>query len=186
MSERTDDQLMLDYAGGNLAAFEQLYHRHRGALYRFILRQVNDPATANDLYQGCWEKIIKARRSYRKGVPFKAWMFRIGRNHVIDHFRRMKPEADEDQQERAGTDPGPEENLRAQQASQTLAEAIAQLPEEQRETLLLKLESELDLATIASITGVKPETAKSRLRYATQHLRQLLNPEPEADMHHHG
>ncbi|HMB59321.1 MAG TPA: hypothetical protein VKN35_05390, partial [Xanthomonadales bacterium] len=49
MPERTDDQLMLDYAAGNLAAFELLYSRHRGALYRFILRQVNDAVTANDL-----------------------------------------------------------------------------------------------------------------------------------------
>jgi len=176
MPERTDDQLMLDYAAGNLAAFELLYSRHRGALYRFILRQVNDAVTANDLYQGCWEKIIKSRSRFQKGVPFQAWMFRIARNHVIDHFRRTRPESSDDIDQLTETGGGPEETLGEHQQAEHLAGAIAQLPEDQRETLLLRLESELDLQTIANITGVKPETAKSRLRYATAKLQGLLNP----------
>ena len=65
MREKTDEQLMQQYAKGNAQAFDQLYARHRGALYRYFRRQVNDEATANDLYQGVWEKIISARKKYR-------------------------------------------------------------------------------------------------------------------------
>jgi len=65
MRERSDETLMMAYADGNMEAFELLYSRHRGPLYRYILRQVSDAATANDLFQGSWEKIIKASGSYK-------------------------------------------------------------------------------------------------------------------------
>ncbi|MBT8063618.1 MAG: RNA polymerase subunit sigma, partial [Gammaproteobacteria bacterium] len=61
MRERSDEALMEAYAHGDAAAFERLYRRHRGPLYRYIIRYVGDAAIANDLYQGCWEKIILAR-----------------------------------------------------------------------------------------------------------------------------
>jgi len=77
-----------------MEAFEVLYERHRGPLYRYILRLVGNPATANDLYQGSWEKIIKARGRYKDSAPFKAWMYRIAHNHVMDHFRREQPRRD--------------------------------------------------------------------------------------------
>ena len=89
-----DEQLMKSYAGGSMEAFEHLYERHRGPLYRYILRLTGDPATANDLYQGSWEKIIKARGRYKASAPFKAWMYRIAHNHVMDHFRRRHPAGD--------------------------------------------------------------------------------------------
>ncbi|HSG95109.1 MAG TPA: sigma factor, partial [Afifellaceae bacterium] len=63
MRDASDETLMQQYAAGDLSAFEALYARYRGPLYRYILRQVSDPATANDLYQGSWEKVIRARRS---------------------------------------------------------------------------------------------------------------------------
>lgn len=93
MAESTDEQLMQNYANGDAACFDLLYARHKGALYRYIKRQINDAATANDLYQGVWEKIIKARRKYKATTPFKAWMFRIAHNHLVDHYRRQKPPA---------------------------------------------------------------------------------------------
>ena len=91
MRETTDEQLMQQYAKGNAQAFDQLYARHRGALYRYFRRQVNDEATANDLYQGVWEKIIHARKKYLSSSPFTAWMYRIAHNHLDDHYRLSKP-----------------------------------------------------------------------------------------------
>ena len=74
MRERSDEDLMEAWAAGSMQAFEALYARYRGPLYRYILRQAGDDATANDLYQGSWEKIIRARKSYRPQAPFRAWM----------------------------------------------------------------------------------------------------------------
>jgi len=173
MRELTDEVLMKNYAGGDMAAFECLYQRHRGPLYRYILRQVGDPATANDLFQGAWEKIIKGRTGYAASAPFKVWMYRIAHNHLIDHFRRLRPTTDLPAALESGN-PGPEETLIEHQRVAGLAAAVNNLPAEQREALVLKLEAGLDVRTIATITGVNPETAKSRLRYAVTKVRHTL------------
>lgn len=162
------------YAGGDVSAFERLYARHRGPLYRYFLRQVGDAATANDLYQGSWEKIIRARGSYNASAPFKAWMYRIAHNHLVDHFRRTRPAAELSPDSTPSSNPGPEQVAVSSEAEANLAEAVSRLPPEQREALLLKLESGLDLLSIAKVTGVNPETAKSRLRYALSKLRLAL------------
>jgi RNA polymerase sigma-70 factor (ECF subfamily) len=171
MRERTDEDLMNAYAKGDMSAFELLYDRHRAPLYRYILRLAGDASTANDLYQGCWEKIIRARQRYNPSAPFRAWMYRIAHNHAMDFFRRRRPLANTPGNEPCATDPGPEELLLSDDRSTRLQEAIAKLPDGQRDVLLLKLESGLDLQTIAEVTGVSKETAKSRLRYAVAKLK---------------
>jgi len=174
MPDRSDEELMQAYAKGELEAFDALYARHRGPLYRYILRQVSDPVTANDLYQGSWEKIVRARRRYRAHAPFKAWMYRIAHNHVADHFRRSRPNSELQADQFASDNPGPEQALIGEQAAAHLAAAVRSLPAEQRDTLLLRLEAGLDLDAIAAVTGVKRETAKSRLRYAIGKLKNVL------------
>jgi len=174
MRERSDEALMKDYTNGNMQAFELLYGRHRGPLYRYILRQVKDTATANDLFQGSWEKIIKASGNYRPSAPFRAWMYRIARNHMVDYFRRIRPVSDILPDNIKADNPAPEDQLLDEQRSSDLREAIKQLPVEQKDVLLLKLEAGLDLQTIADVTGVSRETAKSRLRYAVGKLKKVL------------
>ena len=176
MQERSDEVLMKAFAGGNMEAFEFLYNRHRGPLYSYILRQVGEAATANDLYQGSWEKIIRARQNYKASAPFSAWMYRITHNHMMDHFRRSRPVAHAPVEIEAN-DPGPEKVLFEKQRNQDLREAVKQLPGEQKDVLLLKLEAGLDLQTIADVTGVNRETAKSRLRYAIGKLKKTLREE---------
>ena len=175
MTERSDEALMKAYAGGNMVAFEHLYNRHRWPLYRYILRQVGDAATANDLFQGSWEKIIKARAGYKASAPFRAWMYRITHNHVMDHFRRSRPSSELTADVLETDSPGPDQQLRDEQRRSGLLEAVRVLPAEQKDVLLLKLEAGLDLQTIADVTGVNRETAKSRLRYAVGKLRKTLS-----------
>jgi len=174
MREHTDEALMKAYAEGNMEAFELLYNRHRGPLYRYVLRLVGDATTANDLYQGSWEKIIKARESYKTTAPFRAWMYRIAHNHVMDFFRRHRPALELPSGEIPATGSGPEEQFVRDSRDVQLLEAIARLPVEQKEVILLKLESGLGLQAIADITGVNSETAKSRLRYAVKKLKEVL------------
>lgn len=173
MQEAADEVLMTAYGKGDAAAFEILYGRYRGPLYRYFLRQVSEAATANDLYQGCWEKVITARRKYSAHAPFKAWLFRIAHNHLVDHFRAVKPTGELDD-EQPGDDPEPADVLDADQGRQRLLAALAALPAEQKQAVLLRLESGLGVEDIGRITGVGTETAKSRLRYATARLKQVL------------
>lgn len=174
MRERSDEQLMKSYAGGSMEAFEELYQRHRAALYRYLLRLAGDPATANDLYQGSWEKVIKARASYQPKAPFRAWLYRIAHNNAMDHFRRSRPSSDEALNELSGQDSPPAEELDNESRKRALKDAIQKLAPEQKDALMLKIEGELDLQTIAELTGVNRETAKSRLRYAVKHLKHIL------------
>jgi RNA polymerase sigma factor (sigma-70 family) len=174
MREMTDEQLMQRYAKGDASAFDQLYARHRGPLYRYFNRQLNDAATVNDLYQGAWEKVIKSRDKYRPEAPFTSWMYRLAHNHLVDHFRRIRPV------DSVETDTLPEDRLEPLQdlidgeQNDLLRAGITALPSEQRNTLLLKLETGLKLEEIAKVTGVSMETVKSRLRYAVNKLKRSL------------
>ena len=174
MRETTDEQLMQQYAKGNAQAFDQLYARHRGALYRYFRRQVSDEATANDLYQGVWEKIIHARKKYRPSSPFTAWMYRIAHNHLVDHYRRLKPVTHIEMDTLSDQKAEPTEKAIDGQQRALLQENIAALPVEQRNTLLLKLETGLKMEEIAFVTGASRETVKSRLRYAVDKLKRSL------------
>ena len=174
MRETTDEQLMQRYAKGDAQAFDQLYARHCGPLYRYFNRQVNDAATANDLYQGAWEKIIKARRKYRTSAPFTVWMYRIAHNHLVDHYRRLRPVDSVDTETLQDYRPGPVQGVMDGEQNTQLRASISALPAEQRNTLLLKLETGLKMEDIARVTGVSRETAKSRLRYAVNKLKQVL------------
>ena len=170
----SDEQLMMQYAAGDMAAFENLYDRYRGPLYRYIQRQVRDPATANDLYQGSWEKLIKARKRYKPASPFRAWLFRIAHNHLVDHFRAHRASEPLEPERFVASDPQPSELIDSDQREAQFRSALIQLPPDQRDTLLLKLEAGLGLEEIGRITGVERETVKSRLRYATAKLKRSL------------
>jgi RNA polymerase sigma factor (sigma-70 family) len=174
MQEPSDEALMRAYANGDAEAFERLYARHRGPLYRYVLHRVGDAATANDLYQGAWEKIIRARHSYRPSAPFRAWMFRVTHNHVMDHFRAAKPDVDLPMEQLESPGPGPEQQCSEAEKAQALKRAVSGLPVEQKEAILLRLEGGFDLQAIADITGVSRETAKSRLRYAVDKLKAAM------------
>ena len=176
MRDLRDEQLMLNYASGDLRAFEELYARYRGPLYRYFRSQVPDEPSANDLYQGCWEKIIAARRRYRPRAPFRAWLFRIAHNHAMDHHRKRKPDSADAVEHLPDGNPGPEDLLEGAAQGKRLLAALATLPLEQKDALLLHFESGLGLEDIGKLTGVARETVKSRLRYATQKLKRALSP----------
>lgn len=179
--EPSDETLMLAYAAGQADAFEQLYLRHRGSLYRFLQRQLRDTALAEELFQDIWQKVIVASSGWRPEAAFTTWLFRIAHNRLNDHWRalRHRPPAPADADERAARVPDPhtpERTLSAFEQRRQLQLALDELPEEQREVLLLRLEQELTLEEIGRITGVGRETVKSRLRYAMDKLRTRLTP----------
>ena len=111
MRKSSDEQLMQQYASGDAESFDQLYSRHRGALYRYFKRQIKDTAMANDLYQGVWEKIIRARSNYQSSTPFTPWMFRIAHNHLVDHYRRQRPEDHVETSELVDSKPEPSQHV---------------------------------------------------------------------------
>ena len=98
-SDPTDEELMLAYAGGDLLAFETLYRRHRGTLYRFLLRTLRHRADADELFQDTWSRLIAARERYRPEAKFTTWLLQIAHNLVVDRYRRQRPQASDEETE---------------------------------------------------------------------------------------
>jgi RNA polymerase sigma-70 factor (ECF subfamily) len=176
-----DSALMLRYKDGDSAAFETLYRRHNDALYRYLLRLCRHRATAEDVFQEVWGKIIKARASYRPTAKFTTFMYRVAHNCFIDHIRRNKRHSNNVELEPefyADSADLPDTMAERSLAKERLVLALRDLPEEQRDAFLLHEEAGLSIDQIASVTGCNRETAKSRLRYAMKKLRTAIE-EPQ-------
>lgn len=173
----SDEALMQAYAGGDTEAFAQLYERHKAALYRYLLRGVGDRALAEELYQDVWLRLIQARAGYRPRARFSAWLFTMAHHRMVDHYRSARRMEHDPPEPAAPVHDQPDAQAENQDRGARLRAAIAGLPFEQREAFLLREERGLSLAEIASVTGVNPETAKSRLRYAVAKLREVLHDE---------
>lgn len=175
----TDEDLMLAYAAGDIAAFDTLYARHRAPLYRFIARSLSPRASADECFQETWARVVKARQRYRPDAKFSTWLYQIAQRLMIDQYRRQRPQVSIDDEQAPmhlpiDTDAHPERQLSRFEAVRQLQQALAELPVEQRIVVQLRLEQELTLDAIGEITGVGRETVKSRLRYAMDKLRARL------------
>lgn len=182
--ESSDEFLMLAWLAGDPGAFEQLYARHRLKLYRYLLRQLRDNALADELFQDVWQRVIAGRAGWSvhektAEAGFAAWLYTIAHHRLGDHWRGLKhrpavpADADERLARLADADT-PERVLSEFERRRQLQLALDDLPDEQREVLLLRLEQELTLEEIGEVTGVGRETVKSRLRYAMDKLRARL------------
>jgi RNA polymerase sigma-70 factor (ECF subfamily) len=177
-AEKTDEELMLAYARGDGRAFDALYRRQRGMLYRYILRSVRHRDQADELFQETWSRTIASRGRYRVEAKFSTWLLQIAHNLIVDSFRRARPQAGAEETETvfreldAPESERPEQMLNEFEQRRRLQIVLDTLPDEQREAFLLRVESGLGLDEIAAVTGVGHETVKSRLRYALAKIRE--------------
>ncbi len=179
-----DEDLMRAYAAGDASAFDALYARHKGGVYRYLLRQCGNAGTADELFQDVWMSVIRVRASYEPTAKFSTWLYRIAHNRLIDHWRAsghaefVAASADDDD-DPLDAIPGaradePDARAGAREIGARLRSALSTLPAAQREAFLLHQEGGLELAEIAALTGAGVETVKSRIRYALAKLRAQL------------
>ena len=173
---------MLGYRDGDVAAFEVLYIRHKGPLYRYFMRRGMRQERAAELFQEVWTKIIRAKDRYQPTAKFTTYMYRLAHNCYVDEIRRQGRTPvtadglgciDPDEIPGDSRD-DPRNHVEQLELVDQFRRALADLPADQREAFILREEGGLSLADIASVTGVNSETAKSRLRYAVRKLRQAL------------
>jgi RNA polymerase sigma-70 factor (ECF subfamily) len=177
--EGTDEQLMLAYRGGDAAAFEALYRKHRGGLFRFVARSVRERRLAEELYQEVWLRVIEARERYLPQAKFSTWLYAIAHNRLIDHFRssglrRVEMTTEELPDPPAPAGEQPERKAETREQGARLIAALEAMPAAQREVFLLHEEAGMSVPEIAEVTGTDVEAAKSRLRYAVAKLREAL------------
>ena len=178
----SDEELMMRFAAGDAAAFDALYARHRGGVFRYLLRQCQNRATAEELFQDVWMNLVHARGRYQVQAKFATYLYTLAHNRLIDHFRRHKrlhlvplgeDDYDSDPVElQASPALEPDRGAQAREQAARLLQLVAELPDVQREAFLLHEEGELSLDEIARVTGANRETVKSRLRYAMDKLRE--------------
>lgn len=174
------------YGRGEVRAFETLYARHKAPTYRYFLRHANGhAATADELHQDLWLKVIGARERYGAQARFATWLYTLARHRWVDHWRSqhgimlasLEDEATAAQVEESVSHDGLDDPLRAtidEQARCRLVAALAGIPALQRDAFLLHVEGGLSLDEIAGLTATAGETVKSRLRYAYRRLRATL------------
>jgi RNA polymerase sigma-70 factor (ECF subfamily) len=175
--EAPDEQLMLAYRQGDTGAFETLYARHKGPLYRFVLRAVRSRGLAEELFQEVWMRVIESRGRYEARAKFTTWLYTIAHHRLTDHWRKRGLRVVDLEEADAPAPRGDEPEARAagRQDLARLAAALAALPALQREAFLLHAEAGMTVAQIAAATGANEEAAKSRLRYALGKLKGALD-----------
>ena len=186
-----DDQLMLAYAGGDAAAFDALYARHEGALFRFVRRLLGGAlaAQADEVFQDTWVRIIASRASFSpQGAAWRTWAFTIAHNAAMDRLRvsgrelsllGMESDDASDPMDwlQGALDmshPSTEDVAFWRAAGQQLLQCLDELPDAQRAAFLLHHEDGASVEDMAQRLGLAFETAKSRLRYALQKLRSCM------------
>jgi RNA polymerase sigma-70 factor (ECF subfamily) len=186
-ADDSDEALMQAYGAGTAAAFDTLYARHKGGVYRYLLRHCRDTAVADELFQEVWMNAIRVRASYTPTAKFTTWLYTLAHNRLVDHWRatgRVRLVSVDDEgdtgevvaQLPADAHREPQARAESRELGAQLSVALAALPPDQRDVFLLQYEGGLSLAEIAELTGVGMETAKSRLRYALTKLRGALGP----------
>jgi RNA polymerase sigma-70 factor (ECF subfamily) len=188
MSELASDEvLMLRYKDGDLNAFEILIEKHQQPLFGFIYKFCNDYHQSQDLVQEVFLRLIKQAKKYEPRAKFTTYLYTLAHNICIDHLRKQKRRRNvslsdpidaeeglrlEDTMKDSG--PNPEREFQQKTFEKALQNAVDDLPEEQREVFLLREQMNMPFEDIARVVGCLPSTAKSRMRYALQSIREKL------------
>ena len=179
----SDSELVSRYKDGNEKAFEILLHRHKSRVFTAIYLIVKDRYIAEDLLQETFIKAINTIRGgrYNEEGKFLPWISRIAHNLAIDHFRKEKryPEIVlEDGSPLLNSMQFAEESIEDKQimkdTAARLRELIQELPEEQKQVLIMRHYLKLSFQEIAERTGVSINTALGRMRYALINLRKKM------------
>jgi len=179
-----DQELVQAYIQGDQAAIESLINRHRSKVYTYILLTIKNQQLAEDLFQETFIKVIQSLRGgkYRDNGRFLSWVIRIAHNLIIDHFRKekqMNSVSNDDTEvdlfnSKKLSDDNIEELIINSQIKTEIRVLINELPDDQREVVLLRHYGGLSFKEIAEQTDVSINTALGRMRYALINLRKLI------------
>jgi RNA polymerase sigma factor (sigma-70 family) len=168
---------MLAVRDGELDALGELFERHHGPLFGFLIKLCGDRSAAEDITQVVFQRMLKYRHTYRDDGSFTAWMYHLARRCAADHFRRANaaPHATDpaDLAEHADHAPHAAHHATTRDDHALLHAALNQLEHDDREVLLLSRFQELSFAEISTILGCSVGAAKVRAHRAVRELRDV-------------
>ena len=179
-----DSTLVVNYINGSENALETLITRHKQKVYSFIFSKVYDRDVAEDIFQDTFIKVIRTlkRNAYNEEGKFLPWVMRIAHNLVIDYFRKNNrmPKFDNSNDFSifsvlSDGDLNAEKRIIKEQVENDVRRLVDELPEDQREVLLMRIYKDMSFKEISEVTGVSINTALGRMRYALINLRKVID-----------
>ncbi|KIO51421.1 RNA polymerase sigma factor [Flavobacterium hibernum] len=179
-----DALLVKKYVDGNEVALSTLIKRHESKIYGFIYSKIADRDISNDIFQDTFIKVIKTLKSnsYNEEGKFLPWVMRISHNLIVDHFRKTKKmpmyrETEEFSIFSIMSDDSLtiENKMIFDQVEVDLKKIIEELPDDQKEVLVMRMYQDMSFKEISELTGVSINTALGRMRYALMNLRKIID-----------
>ena len=166
------EELMEAYIGGSQAAFDLLYQRIGTRLFGYLIRLTHERERAEDLLQITFTKLHRARDSYLRGAPVLPWVFAIARRAFLDERRHVRSRQEDLSHD--GTLPEPAPEAAPGPLSDALELALARLPNNYREAIVLTKITGLSMVEAAEVLGTTPTAIKLRVHRGYKELRQYL------------
>ncbi len=187
LNTMSDEDLMSHFQAGTLDAFDILVQRHKDPLINFIYRYIADMQTCEDLLQETFLRVYRNRYSYQRIAKYTTWVYTIARNLALSEYRKRKSrqmyslqsftrEDEEYQVEIPDYTRPPDSFTESKIQDRHIQEALARIPEEFREVVVLRDVQQLSYEEIAQITGLPMGTVKSRIHRGRSALMSLLSP----------
>ena len=185
--DEQDARDMARLVDGHEAALNNLMERHAEKLFHYLLRSLQHDDDAADLAQETFVKVFQNRTKFDPGQKFTTWLYAIASNLVRDRYRwrsrhpQVSLDADNEQTETSlkdnlsASEPAPDERMQSEERAATVRKAVAALPEELRQPLILAIYQELSQAEIAQILKCSIKAVETRIYRARQQLRVGLN-----------
>lgn len=179
-----DAVLVSNYIKGDENALSALINRHKQKIYSFIYSKVFDRDITEDIFQDTFIKVIKTlkNRKYNEEGKFLPWVMRIAHNLVIDHFRRNNriPKFDNTGEFSifsvlSDSSLNAEKSIIKDQVESDVRRIIEELPEDQKQVLMMRMYQDMSFKEISERTGVSINTALGRMRYALINLRKVID-----------
>lgn len=179
----SDSELVHAFILGDEKALETLVYRYKDKIYTSIYMLVKDKYMAEDIFQDAFLKMVRTMREgrYSEQGKFLPWAIRVAHNLCMDHFRKVKQNVQillpdgKDISDLLGADAqGASDRIETRQVNQSIRQLIEELPEEQREVIVLRMYGDLSFKEIADMTNVSINTALGRMRYGLINLRKMI------------
>lgn len=182
---RTDNELVNQFIKGDVSSIETLIDRHKDKVFNYILISVKNKELAEDIFQDTFVKVIKSllRGKYKDDGKFVSWVIRIAHNLIIDYYRKsnqMNIRSNDDydydifNSRNLIDDNNIEQEMVNEQVMKEVRMLIEELPDDQKEVIMLRHYGGLSFKEIADQTGVSINTALGRMRYAVLNMRKLI------------